>query len=121
MAATNDHTTAALPDLAAPRRSAALFAAEVRRRFGKRIRKVRLYGSAARGDWTDESDVDVLILLSDMDTGDAGQVSEMAFHVGAVETGVLLRPLVMAPEQFEHLLARERGLALDIQHEGIDL
>jgi len=37
--------------------------AEYRRLFGSSLRQVILYGSYARGDWDDESDVDVAALV----------------------------------------------------------
>lgn len=44
---------------------------EVKRRlkkiYGKRLKKIILYGSYARGDADDGSDIDLIILLEDMD------------------------------------------------------
>jgi predicted nucleotidyltransferase len=34
--------------------------------YGKKLKKIILYGSYARGDATDDSDIDLLILLDDM-------------------------------------------------------
>jgi hypothetical protein len=107
--------------LAEARDAAGKFAREVRTRFGDKVRAVRLFGSAARGDWTPESDIDVLVLLDGSSGDDADQVSRLAFHLGSVEAGIPLRALVMSEGQFRHLGARERRLALDIQAEGMDL
>lgn len=32
--------------------------------YGKRLNKIILYGSYARGDYTDESDIDIMIVLN---------------------------------------------------------
>jgi len=39
---------------------------ELRSHYGGRLRKVILYGSRARGDFTEHSDLDVLVILKDM-------------------------------------------------------
>ncbi len=41
-----------------------LFAQEVRKLMGKDLKKVLVYGSYARGDYNDDSDVDIMILTS---------------------------------------------------------
>lgn len=38
-------------------------AAEMKRTFGKNLKRVILYGSCARGDFSSDSDIDVMILL----------------------------------------------------------
>ena len=42
---------------------------EIKRIYGSHVKQIILYGSYARGDYTDESDIDIMILLdlSDMD------------------------------------------------------
>ena len=44
------------------RNIAVVFAARARNHFGRRLADIRLYGSAARGDWQEDSDVDGLVL-----------------------------------------------------------
>lgn len=109
------------PRLETARETAAEFARHLRSRFDARIKSIRLFGSAARGDWTEESDIDVLVLLDGPPGHDADEISRLAFHLGSVEAGIPLRALVMSEPQFQHLLSRERRLALDIRAEGIDL
>ncbi len=53
--------------------------------FGDRLDSVILYGSYARGDYDDESDVDVMAMLNLPRAQIAGyreQVSELAFEIG---------------------------------------
>ena len=100
---------------------ASKFADEVRARFDRRVKRLRMFGSAARGDWTEASDLDVLVLLSADDTSAADEISRLAFHMGVVERGILIRPLILTEVQFRHLLERERRLALDIERDGLEL
>lgn len=39
------------------------YAAEARQQFGKKLQGVILYGSCARGDFSSDSDIDILVLL----------------------------------------------------------
>ena len=41
-----------------------IFAAEARRIYGNSLRGIILYGSCARGDFSSDSDIDVLVLLN---------------------------------------------------------
>jgi predicted nucleotidyltransferase len=96
------------------------YAELLRARFGARLRDVRLFGSYARGEADEDSDVDVLVLvdgLTDREIGDAaGLVAEVI-----LETGLPLAPLPMSTDRFADLRRRERRLAQDIDAEGISL
>lgn len=97
------------------------FAADVRLHFGARLKGMRLYGSAARGDWSSESDIDVLVLLDRVRPTDEDWLIHRASELGLRENGLLLQPLFMAESAFAELLARERLFAIEVQREGIDL
>ena len=111
----------ALAQLDVARRVAGEYAADVRRRFGARVHAVRLYGSAARGDWSPESDIDVLVLLDRVAGGDSEWLVRHAVALGILGSGLLLQPLPMTVEQFAYLQARERRFAVEVSREGVDL
>lgn len=54
------------------RNMANLYIEKIKEMYKDKLSKVILYGSYARGDYTDESDVDIMILL-DIDKDDANQ------------------------------------------------
>ena len=108
-------------DLERARIIARNFAADVRLHFGTRLKAVRLYGSAARGDWSTESDIDVLVLLDRVMSEDENWLIHRAFELGLGKSGLLLQPLFMAESDFAELLTRERLFALEVRREGIDL
>jgi uncharacterized protein len=107
--------------LAAARGVAVDYAADVRRHFGARLCRIRLYGSAARGDWTPESDIDVLVLLDRVSPADGDWLVNRAVKLGVLGSGFLLQPLFMSAVDFAHLESRERRFALDIGSEGVEL
>ena len=92
----------------------------LRAQFGSRLRELRLFGSFARGEAHEHSDVDVLVLvdrLTDREMGDAlGEVAPVI-----VDTGVPLAPVAMATERLEELRRRERAFARAVDDEGIAL
>jgi predicted nucleotidyltransferase len=96
------------------------YAGRLRRRFGARLRELRLFGSFARGEANEDSDVDVLVLidgLTDLEIGvAAGEVAPVI-----VETGLPLSPLPLATERLDRLRGAERELARVLDEEGIPL
>ncbi len=107
--------------LAEARDVAAKFASEIRTEFGSRVRCVRLYGSTARGDWTTESDIDVLILLDQVSDEDSERIVDHAVALGVLGSGLLIQPVFMAEAEFTQLRNRERLFALEVERDGVDL
>lgn len=63
------------------RRAVEWFRDDVRTEFGERVRDMRLYGSKARGDDHEESDIDILVLLDEKDTETATLIIYMAHFI----------------------------------------
>ena len=95
------------------------YAQLIRDHFGARVRDVWLYGSAARGEWTSDSDIDVLVLLHAEEKGDVEWLVETAYRLGLTERHLLLQPVMLTTAEFDHLAARERRFARDVLREGI--
>jgi uncharacterized protein len=96
------------------------YAGRLRAVFGSRLRDVRLFGSYARGDADEDSDVDILVLIDGLTDLEIGVAAGEAGYV-IVETLLPLAPLPMSTEHFEELLRRERLLACEIDEQGISL
>ncbi len=112
---------AGLAELDAARKIAVQYAEDVRGHFGDRLRGIRLYGSTARGDWTPESDIDVLVLLDGVTTQDSEWLVNRAVKLGLLGSGFLLQPLFMSADDFGRLKKRERRFALEVEREGVEL
>lgn len=97
---------------------------ELRKRLenllGRDAFKMVLFGSRARGDYSDDSDVDVAILVQGLNREMKNRILE---EVADFELEHLfpISALVLSEEEFAHLKARERRIALDIEREGVPL
>lgn len=97
------------------------FLAGLRRRFGTRLVSVRLFGSYARGQAHEDSDVDCLVLLDRVDPADDRAITDLAADLTWQIGGVVISPLIMSEADFEAWKGRERRTPLDIENEGIAL
>src|SRR5258706_10109666 len=100
-------------------RSETLLLGELRRRiearFGDRVEGVTLFGSRARGEGHEDSDLDVLVLVRDLTAGERRALIDDAFDLEmawGIAVGLLVRdsrrPLGAA-------------LAAEIRHDGVTL
>jgi len=94
---------------------------ELRRVFGERLVRVVLFGSFARGVVHEDSDVDVLAMVSPRMPRDGHRAVDAAVRVMLRHPEAVLSPLVMTPKELDALRTRERRLARDIDREGIAL
>lgn len=77
---------------------------EIRKLYGQHLKSLILYGSYARGDFTEDSDIDVMI-LTDLRDEEAecyrDALSELGFQYN-VEYGIWIMPIVKNLEHFFH-------------------
>jgi predicted nucleotidyltransferase len=87
---------------------------------GNRLLKIVLYGSRARGDYDDDSDTDIAIIIRGLTREMKHQILS---RVADIEFEYLhsLSTLIISEEDFRLLRNRERRIALDIEQEGISL
>ena len=64
--------------------------------FGNRVRGVYLFGSYVRGDYDEESDVDILV-IGDLSLDD---IIDTVFQI-LMKHGVLLNVIIEKPEEFD--------------------
>jgi predicted nucleotidyltransferase len=82
------------------------FASELRGRLGKKILGIYLYGSIAKGTATDESDIDILVVYSDLDERSLLEMaSEVSFKI-VCDEGRIIETIPMSKEEFEQSLGR---------------
>ena len=85
-------------------------------RYGNRIRQVILYGSCARGEQTEHSDVDVLVIVDDslkpFEVRDA--LGDLIVDI-LLEEDKLLSVMVLTEKEFE----REIPVRVNVEKEGV--
>ena len=86
----------------------------------ERVESVVLFGSWARGEATEDSDVDVLVVLKDATSRERLRAIEIAAEVG-FEHRLVVEAMVVSSAQWSELHARERLIASEIQREGIEV
>ena len=75
------------------------FAERADEELGESIRKMVLYGSVARGDDTESSDVDVFVVVETEE--DLERLRDLAFDFGVLERGVSISVQGETEEEFE--------------------
>ena len=110
----NDHVTAGIPP------EALRLKQRLEARFGARLRWARVFGSYARGEATEDSDLDVAAVIDGLTRAEKieaiGDAAELSW-IGAVK----LSPLLFESQDYALLREREARLARDIESEGIEL
>jgi predicted nucleotidyltransferase len=112
----------ALPAHLTPAEQAALteFVAAARRVLGADLLEARLFGSRARGEAHEDSDVDVALIVTAAGRDRRYEVYDLAFEI-QLRTGIDIAPAVIEQARLEELRARERLIAQAIDHEGVPL
>lgn len=80
------------------------FSREVKRLLGEKLTKVIVYGSYARGDYRDNSDVDIMILVKMTDEEIRtvkNDIYDLAFEV-EMNTGIEISPVIKNEKQYEY-------------------
>jgi len=83
-----------------------------------RVLRVVLFGSHARGEATEDSDVDVLVVLDRATHAERSRAIDEGGMVG-IELLLAIAPLVLTQAEWDDLVARERRLAAEILRDGI--
>lgn len=95
---------------------------ELRKRLEKKLYsrpfRMVLFGSKARGDADEYSDLDVAIIVDGMDRMLKNTILDIAADI-ELEYLKPISTLVLSSQEFGRLLSRERRIAFDIEREGI--
>ncbi len=97
-----------------------IFVRQLHARFGDRVSSVVLFGSKARGDSGPDSDVDVLVRLTDDDPQLQSEVRRLAARV-SLEYDLLLSVRAVGRSQWERMARYRTPLFHALQSEGVPL
>ena len=85
-----------------------------------KIHEMLVFGSRARGDATQESDLDVFIVVDRLDYSIEKHISDSAWEAGFRE-GVVVVPVAVSIETREHSPFRESAFAKNVSADGVIL
>lgn len=94
------------------------YRAKLEQAFPGRLVRLALFGSWARGEANEDSDVDVFVLLDRATFAERSRAIELGALSG-LEHGWPVAPLVLTQAEWDELERRERLLAREIAREGI--
>lgn len=80
------------------------FSQQLRKLLGKKLSKIIVYGSYARGDFQENSDVDIMILVHMSETEIKkieNRIYDLAFDI-EMDTGLDISPIIKSEEQYEY-------------------
>lgn len=89
-------------------------------RFGKRLESIRLFGSFVRGDASEESDVDIFIMVRDLTAEERWQVGEEAGNV-LTRHGTVISPLAVSSHQWTDLRRKEKLIVAEVEQGGVEI
>ena len=98
------------------------YLSEIQKIYGADLKSVILYGSYARGDYTSDSDVDIMLLVDlapeEMDTY-SDELSELGYEYN-VDYGIWMMPIVKNLQHFKKWVASYPFYS-NVQKEGVVL
>jgi predicted nucleotidyltransferase len=98
------------------------FGVSLRSRFGERLQELTLFGSRARGDAREDSDVDVLVVIDQLSERERGEVFDLAWSAGmSGDEYVVVAPIPYSTAQARELRSREKRLMREIADHGVPL
>ena len=91
----------------------------LRKRFGDRVQSVVLFGSVARGEADDESDIDMLVLVRDkLSRPEQKEIADYSYDLD-LANGTLTQWFVETIDHWDIPAVRGSGLRKAVESEGI--
>lgn len=84
--------------------------------LGTRLRDLRLFGSKARGEDHDESDIDLLVLIDDADTPTRWQITDAAHAISP-----WLAPVIVDYDRYHAPINRAGAFYEELRRESVRL
>lgn len=83
-----------------------------------KVHEVRVFGSRARGDATEESDLDVLVVVDYLDHSIEKYISDCAWESGFSEN-IIIMPITISIDTLKNSPIRKSSFIKNVYREGI--
>lgn len=83
-----------------------------------KVHEVRVFGSRARGDATEESDLDVLVVVDYLDHSIEKYISDCAWESGFSEN-IIIMPIAISIDTLKNSPIRKSSFIKNVYREGI--
>jgi predicted nucleotidyltransferase len=94
------------------------FLQEVNKKYSERIDKIILFGSYARGDYTQGSDIDLLVVWKGKLLEGWDDLENIAADV-LVEYGVVISLKIVSPEEYKVMIDLQMPFIQTVEREGV--
>jgi predicted nucleotidyltransferase len=84
-----------------------------------RVRRVTVFGSVARGEANEDSDLDILVLLDAPSFDEKARAIDRATEIGLLHD-LVFSPIVLSMDDWLELEQRERSFPREVTRDGIE-
>ncbi len=102
------------------KRALAEYLRRLKEEYGDMVVRVVLYGSKVRGDYGQESDLDLLVVMNSDDPHLLEAVGQLSFPL-KLDYGVALSELIVGASRYDWMRRHEEPLFRNIRDEGVEL
>lgn len=89
----------------------------MKRHYGDRLAKIVLFGSYARGDFDEESDIDYLIVLKDSEVSTPREIHQLSPLMNDLSTERSIHVSAI-PVAYEHLFSSRKPFYREVRKDG---
>jgi len=102
------------------REVAEAFAKDVRKLLEDNLVEIVLFGSVARGEWSEESDIDLLIVVKNNPWETQKKLADLVVDY-LLRYGIYISPKVISIEDFEFMKRINSAFYINVSREGIPI
>ena len=96
------------------------FTENIQRLYGKNIEKIVLFGSRARGDAGEDSDIDILVITKTNNKDLKNGITDLAFDI-ILKYGIDIEPVIFDMSEWSRLTKNPTSFTYSILVEGKNL
>jgi uncharacterized protein len=101
-------------------RAVKAFTAQIKKDLNKNLTDIKLFGSKSTGRYSENSDIDVLLIVKTRDESVLDIVSEILIDV-ELEFNARISPVVLTIEEYNKDIECNTSFYLDILREGVSI